>query len=123
LTTKLQGYVTTAQSNGTNVSSAVSALADISAKTADASTQANAAISEVSGLQPDQGATTTLDANTATLKDAQSKIKTATADLAAARKDVTTVVNVIKGSMKAATNAPAPATTASGAASASTSTQ
>lgn len=100
LATKLQAYVTTAQNNGTNVSAAVSALADLTAKTTDASTQANAAISEVSGLQPDQGATSTLQANTGALKDAQSKIKAATTDLAAARKDVTTVVNVIKGSMK-----------------------
>ena len=105
LVTKLQGFVTTAQSNGTNVSLAVTALADIAAKTADATTQANAALSEVSGLQPDQGATTTLDANTAALKSAQSKIKTATADLTAARKDVNAVVSVIKSSMKATTSA------------------
>jgi hypothetical protein len=107
LTTKLQGYITTAQSNGTNVSSAVSALADITAKITDAGTQANAAISEVASLQPDQGATTTLQSNTAALKDARSKIKTATADLTAARKDVNTIVGVIKNSMKFSTGASA----------------
>jgi hypothetical protein len=104
LSTKLQDYVTTAQSNGTDVSSTVSAMADITAKVTDASTQANAAISEVASLQPDQGATTTLDANTAALKSAQTDIKTATADLTTARKDVTTVVDVIKDSMKISTN-------------------
>jgi ribosomal protein L29 len=118
LAAKLQGYITTAQSSGTNVSSAVSAMSDITAKIADASTQANAAVSETAGLQPDQGATTTLEANTAALKDAQSKIKAATADLVAARKDVNTIVGVIKGSMKVGTNA---STTAS--VSASTTTQ
>lgn len=106
LSAKLQGYITTAQSNGVDVSSAVSAMTDITAKVTDAGTQANAAISEITGLQPDQGATTTIQANTATLKDAQSKIKAATADLTAARKDVTTIVSVIKGSMKFSTGVP-----------------
>ncbi|MDR3557920.1 MAG: hypothetical protein P4L61_00115 [Candidatus Pacebacteria bacterium] len=123
LTTKLQGFVTTAQSNGTNVGAAVSAMADIAAKTADATTQANAALSEVSGLQPDQGATTTLVANTAALKDAQSKIKVATTDLTVARKDVNTVVGVIKSSMKATTNATVPAAAATTTVSASTTTE
>ena len=111
LTTKLQGYITTAQSSGVNVSSAVSAMALITVKVTDAGTQANAAISEVSALQPDQGATSTITANTAALKDAQSKIKAATADLTAARKDVTTVANVIKDSMKIQTNASVSAST------------
>ena len=86
-------------------------MADINVKITDAGTQANAAISLVSGLQPDQGATTTLKANTAALKDAQSKIKTATADLVAARKDATTIVNIIKDSMKIPKNASVSAST------------
>lgn len=111
LSTKLQGYITTAQSNGVNVSSAVSAMSDITAKVADAGTQANAAISEVAGLQPDQGATSTLETNTAALKNAQLKVKAATADLTAARKDVNTIVEVIKGSMKLGGGAPVTAST------------
>ena len=106
LSAKLEGYIATAQSNGTNVTSANSAMADITAKVIDATTQANAAISEVAGLQPDQGATSTMQTNTATLKDAQSKLKIATSDLAAARKDVNTVVNVIKKSMKLSPSVP-----------------
>ncbi len=113
LSTKLQGYIATAQSNGTNVSSASSAMADITAKIADAGTQANAAISLVSGLQPDQGATSTLKANTAALKSAQADIKTATTDITAARKDVTTIVNIIKGSLSLSTDNSTSSTTAS----------
>jgi len=101
LVTKLQGYITTAQTSGTDVTSANSAMADLTAKVSDASKQSATVVAEVSVLVPDQGATTTLQANTAALKDAESKIKTATSDLAAARKDVTTIVAVIKNSMKA----------------------
>jgi len=118
LSTKLEGYVTTAQTNGTNVSAAVSAMSLMNAKVSDASTQSKAALTEVAGLQPDLGAASTLQANTAALKDAQSKIKTATSDLAAARKDVTTIVATIKGSMKA----PGGATSAGASASVSAST-
>jgi chromosome segregation ATPase len=110
---KIQSYVNTAQTNGTNVSAAVSALADLSAKTSDATTQANAAVAEVAGLQPDQGATSTMEANTAALKDAQSKIKTATSDLDAARKDVTTAVQVIRSVINSLTGT-SPKTTVSG---------
>lgn len=108
---KIQTYVTTAQSNGTDVSAAVSALADLSAKTADATAQADVAISEVASLQPDQGVAATMQANTAALKDAQSKIKAATADLVTARKDAGTAVDVIKGSMNVSGKASASTTT------------
>jgi len=98
--TKLQAYVTTASSTGTNVSAAVSALADLSAKTADAVMQANAAITEVAGLKPDQGATTTMQANLAALKDARSKIAAAIKDLADARKDAGQVSAVVRSGFK-----------------------
>jgi hypothetical protein len=109
--TKIQAYITTAQSSGTNVSAAVTAMTDLTAKTADATTQANAAVTETASLQPDQGNTTVAAANAAALKDAQSKIKAATADLVAARKDAGTAVNAIKGTMKVSATASASTTT------------
>ena len=77
--------------------SVAAAMSDITAKLADATTQANAAVSETSSLIPDQGNATTAASNTAALKDARSKIKTATADLTSARKDFATIVQAIKG--------------------------
>ncbi len=121
LTSKLRSSITTAQSNGMNASSSVSAIADIAVKAADAGVQANAAISLVSGLQPDQGVTTALQANTAALKSARTDIKTATADLAAARKDVNVIVNAVKSSIKATTGASTP-TSASASTTATTTT-
>ncbi|MDE2188751.1 MAG: hypothetical protein KGJ35_03435, partial [Patescibacteria group bacterium] len=87
--------------NTANNSVAVSALADLSAKTADATTQANAAVSETASLQPDNGNKTVAAANTAALKDARTKIQTAVKDLETARKDAGTAVKAIRGSVKA----------------------
>lgn len=70
-------------------------LSDITAKTADATTQANAAVSETSSLQPDNGDTTVAASNTAALKDARSKIKTAQSDLQAAEKDIQAIIKLI----------------------------
>ncbi|MGA2418327.1 MAG: hypothetical protein ABSF55_03760, partial [Candidatus Staskawiczbacteria bacterium] len=75
---------------------------------ADASAQANAAVSEVSGLLPDQGNTATMQANIAALKDARAKIKTATADLVSARKDMGTIVQDLR-EMGGTNNSSAPA--------------
>ena len=72
-------------------------LTDMNAKISDASAQAAAATAEVSGLMPDNGVATVLASNTAALKDARSKIQTATADLKAADKDAQTIVQGVKG--------------------------
>ena len=82
-------------------------MTDITAKLADATTQANAAVTETASLVPDQGVQATATANTAALKDARSKIKTATSDLTAARQDFKTVAQAIKGLGKTGSKTPA----------------
>ena len=77
---------------------ASSLLTDLQAKVADAQTQSAAAISETASLQPDNGVASVQASNTATLKDARSKIKTAQADLKAAYQDAKQIVQAIKGS-------------------------
>jgi len=92
ISTKLQARITDAQSAGNDTTAAAAALADMNAKTADANTQVQAAVSETASLQPDNGDATVMASNTAALKDARSKIIAAQADLTAARKDAGTIV-------------------------------
>jgi hypothetical protein len=89
---------------GTNTSIESQLLADFNAKVSDASSQANSAVNEVSGLSPDQGNQTKMQANTVALKDAKSKLKTATADLIAARKDAGTIIKNLKNNTTGTTN-------------------
>ena len=94
--TKLQTRI--AQLPSTDNTTAIqTAMSDIAAKLADATTQANAAVTGTAPLVPDQGVQATATANSASLKDARSKIQTATADLKTARQDFTTVAQSIKG--------------------------
>jgi chromosome segregation ATPase len=87
---KLQTRVTAL--GGSASATITSALADFNAKVADANTQAQAAVSEVAGLTPDQGVQAQMQANTSALKDARSKIQAAQKDLVAARNDAETMV-------------------------------
>lgn len=93
---KLQTRISDAQSAGHDVSALQTALTDFNAKVADAKTQAAAAISAITGLTPDQGDKTKLQANQAALKNARALIKTATQDLDAARKDARTIMQGLK---------------------------
>lgn len=88
---KLQSRLTQ-ESNISNISALQAALSDMSAKLADAKSQAQAAVSEVTPLVPDQGDKTKMAANTATLKNARTKIQAAQKDLTAARKDASTII-------------------------------
>ncbi len=94
---KLQGRITSAQTAGTDVSLAVTAMSDFNAKIADAKTKADAAMSETANLQVDNGDKTILASNTAALKDARAKLQAAEADLKAAHKDAGTIAGVVKG--------------------------
>ena len=96
ISTKLQTRITDAGNAGHNTTSVSSTLADLNAKTSDASAQAQAAVSETANLQPDQGSKTVAASNQATLKDAASKIKVATQDIVSARLDVKTILNFLK---------------------------
>jgi chromosome segregation ATPase len=105
LGTDLESRVSQAQSAGKAVTTVQSALSDLTAKVTDAQTNAQATITEVSGLVPDQGNQATLQANTAALKDARAKIKTANQDLVTARKDAGTIVKGLKSLETAPANA------------------
>ena len=76
--------------------SITSAMTDATKKMADATTQANAAIAEISSLAPDGGNTTIATSNMVALKNARDKIKTAMADLQIARKDLAVFVFLCK---------------------------
>jgi hypothetical protein len=95
LGTKFSARITAAQSAGNNVTAAATALADFNAKVSDGSTQANAAITEVASLQPDNGNATVMASNTAALKDARSKIQAAQQDFVAARADAETIIKAL----------------------------
>jgi chromosome segregation ATPase len=92
LAAKLQTRISEAQTAGQNVSALQSSLSDLNAKVTDANAQAQAALNEITPLMPDNGSSTQMQANTATLKDARSKIATAQKDLIAARKDAGIIV-------------------------------
>ena len=77
------------------MTTSVSALADMNAKIADANVQAQAAVTETASLQPDNGNATVMASNTATLKDARTKIQTAQQDLVKARQDAGVIVKAL----------------------------
>jgi hypothetical protein len=82
-----------------------SSLLDMNAKISDATAQAQAAVTETASLTPDNGSSTIMQSNTATLKDARSKIQAAQKDLIAARTDATTIIKAVKAAEKMDTNA------------------
>ena len=72
-------------------------LADMNAKIADAGVQASAAQALVAPLMPDNNDKTVMASNRKALSDARAKVKAATADLVAARKDAQTIAEGLKG--------------------------
>lgn len=93
---KVQARITEAQTAGKDVAAMQSAYADFTAKLADAKVQADAAISLVSSLTPDNGDQAKFQANHAALLDARAKIRAGQQDLVAARKDLKTIVQALK---------------------------
>src|SRR5258708_3801162 len=92
---QLQTKISAAQTAGKDMSAAVSALAGMNAKVADASVQAQAAVTETSGLKPDNGDKTIEASNKAALKDARAKTKVAEQDLVTARVDAGKIVKAL----------------------------
>ena len=76
---------------------------DAISKITDASTQGIAATNEVIKLLPDKGVATILQSNTAALKDARAKLKTATDDLSAARDDFANIASFLMENASTAT--------------------
>ena len=70
-------------------------LDEMTAKIADARTQAQAALTETASLQPDNGVQTVMQSNTSALKDARTKIQAAQKDLIAARQDAKSVIEML----------------------------
>ncbi len=93
---KLQTRVTAAATAGKDMSAITAAQTDLTAKLADAKTQAQNAISMVAGLTPDNGDQTKLHANEAALKTARTDIQAAQKDLEAARADLHTIIKALK---------------------------
>ena len=107
--TKLQTRITDAKTNGKDVTALETAMTDMTAKLADATTQASSAQSGVSALTPDKGDATVAASNKAALVAARANIKTANADLKAARKDIQTIRQGLKAmhvTVPAGTTAP-----------------
>jgi hypothetical protein len=96
LGTKIQARITADQSAGKNVSVLTAAYADMQAKITDANSQSASANAGISALVPDQGNASVAASNKTALVAARAKIKTATSDLQAARKDVTTLLAGLK---------------------------
>ena len=96
LATKLQKRVSEAQAAGKDVTALSAALADMNAKITDANVQSSAAVSEVASLTLDNGDKTKMASNEQSLKDARGKVKAATQDMQAARKDAGSILNGLK---------------------------
>lgn len=96
ISAKLEVRITDAKNAGHDTTSASSTLDDLNVKIADASAQAQTAVTETISLQPDQGNQTVAASNKAALKDATSKIKLATKDIVSARLDVKTIISFLK---------------------------
>lgn len=94
---KVKARIDAASAAGTDVTASQTAYADFTAKVADAKVQAQAAVSLVATLTPDEGDKTKMEANTTALKNAKAKIDAAQADLKAARADIGTILKNIKG--------------------------
>lgn len=96
LSGKLTTRIAAAQTEGKNVSALASLSADMATKTADANVQADAAVTLIAGLMPDNGDKAKMSANQQALKDARAKIKAAQTDVQAARKDAGQIVDGLK---------------------------
>lgn len=105
LGSKLQARIQAASTAGNDTTALTAALTDMSSKLQDAQTQAQAAVTVTESLQPDNGSSTVMASNTATLKQGRTDFQTATSDLQAARKDITTIVAGLKAFPSASASA------------------
>lgn len=96
LSVKLQARIDAAKASSTDVSAMVTLIADLNAKVADAKVQAQAAVTEVTSLKPDNGDEAVLKSNQVALKDARTKIQVATKDVNVARKDSKNIISALR---------------------------
>jgi hypothetical protein len=88
---KLADAISKAEAAGKNVATAKTALVDLQAKLAEAGTQAGGVAAGVIGLVPAD-----YNTNHNVLDGARSAVKTASADLKAARADIKTITSTVK---------------------------
>jgi hypothetical protein len=100
LGTKLEARI-----NAANTTVLQSSYTDLEAKIADATAQANAAVTATGTLGPDDGNATVAASNTAALKAARAQIEAATADLVAAHADIMTILKGLNVSTGASATA------------------
>lgn len=100
--TALQTRITNAK-NAQDVTTLQTTLTDMQAKIADSKTQANNAITAVSGLTP-----TGYPGNASTLQSARKMLQAARLDLVAARKDAETIIQSLRSITKSPTQTPTP---------------
>ena len=93
---KLQTRITAAGTAGSDIGALNTLMSEFSTKINDAQTQAQASVTVVSSLKPDQGDTATIVANKKAFTTARADIKTARADLQTARGDAQKIVNALK---------------------------
>jgi hypothetical protein len=93
---KIQTRIDADKAAGKDVTAETSALLDFTAKVADAKIQAQAAITLVTGLTPDNGDQTKFQANKQALVSAREKIRVANQDLKTAEREVKQAVESLK---------------------------
>jgi hypothetical protein len=97
LVPKLQARITVAQTAGKDVTALNTALVDLQAKIADATTVSTSATASVTGLTADNGDTTIKASNETAVKSARAGVQTANKDLMMANKDIKTIMMGIRG--------------------------
>jgi hypothetical protein len=107
---KLDARIAAAQAAGTDVSAETKLMTDMKAKMADAQVQAQASVSAVATLTPDNGDKTVMQANKTALAKARAALKAGREDLKAARQDAQKVVTAL-GKMKVQSSTTASSTT------------
>lgn len=95
LSAKLQTRISQAPS-GTDTTQVSAWLSDMNTQVTNANTQAEAAVSLVANLQPDQGNASVEASNKTALQNARTDIKTALADLKTARQDAGDIVKAVE---------------------------
>jgi hypothetical protein len=96
LATKLQTRITEAQTQGKDVTTIQASFTDFNAKVVDAQTQAQNAVSRVSGLTPDQGDKTKIASNNQALQAARGEVKVGSQDLKTAYTDAKSIIVALK---------------------------
>jgi len=107
--TKLQARINSAKAAGSDTTALEAALTDLGKKLTSAQSHAQAAVTAIAPLVPDQGDKTVQAKNDAAIKTAQGEIKAGTQDLVDARKDIATIISGL-GKLGASANSNASTT-------------